>query len=124
MLEGGTSIISILVIVRNHFEVFALMDRRFRNPDQGVRVGSGRKSPEFNGTWKQYSRLENFGNFPITSGELPALSYRKWVEVIGKFSRFSNPEYCLHIPSNFSVFLPVPEDGIIDLRIYYFCAYS
>jgi len=67
MLEGGTFIISILVIVRNHFEVFALMDRRFRNPGRGVQVGFGRKSPEFNGTWKQYSRLENFGNFRITS---------------------------------------------------------
>jgi hypothetical protein len=99
------------------------MDRRFRNPGRGVRAGSGRKSPEFNGTWKQYSRLENLGNFPITFGELPALSYRKWAEVIGKLSKFSNPKYYFHIPWNFSVFLPVPEDGIIGLRIHYFCAY-
>jgi hypothetical protein len=40
---------------------------RDKYPGQEVRTGSGRKTPEIAGTWKQYSGRKFFGLFPIIS---------------------------------------------------------
>jgi hypothetical protein len=47
------------------------MNHRFEKnvPGQEVRTGSGRKTPEIAGTWKQYSGRKFFGLFPIISGQ-------------------------------------------------------
>jgi hypothetical protein len=56
--------------------------------------------------WKHYSNREIFGFFPVTSDELPVLSFRKRPEVTGKNPKISRPEYCFHIPVVFDAFLP------------------
>ncbi|CAF2804842.1 unnamed protein product [Rotaria sp. Silwood2] len=45
-------------------------------PDRKVRAGSGRKTPEIAGTWKQYFCRKFSGFFPVNSDQFPAFSDR------------------------------------------------
>jgi len=84
-------------------------------PGQVVRTGLFRKTPEINGTWKQYSGWKSPDFFPMKihpfpferrpfSYEVPRETVRKSPEKFGAF----RPEYCYHGPLFSGVFLQYP----------------
>jgi len=63
-------------------------------PGQSVRADPGRRAPEINRTWTQYSGPECLRIFPVTSNQLLSLSNEKRPEIIPV-----RLKYCFHIPS-------------------------
>ncbi len=62
----------------------------------GKVTGSCRKTPEIAETWKQYSNRVLSRFFPVDSCELPVISGRNGLEIIGKNSKNFRSEYCFH----------------------------
>ncbi len=98
-------------------------------PERSVRAGFGRKVPEIDGAWKQYSGSEKFRIFPVSFDQILVLSSGKQPEVVGKIQRFFDLEYYFRFPSISGGFLPETvifldlsdrfrsfwETGILDL---------
>ena len=80
--------------------------KSIKNPGQRVRAGSCRKTPEINGTWKQYSGRKNFGFFSCQFLFIPIGTDRKLPGICPKNVR---PEYCFHVPLISGVFLLEPD---------------
>ena len=79
-------------------------------------AGSRRKTPEINGTWKQYSHQKNFELF---SGKVLFFLTGTGRKSTGKWSKNFRPEYCFHVPliSDFSGFflrVPAVSGGLND----------
>ena len=66
--------------MENHLDTAAM------DPNREVRVGSHRKTPEINGTWKQYSGRKFFGPFSGEFRSIPVHFGKKRPEIIWKKS--------------------------------------
>ena len=74
-------------------------------PSREIRAGSRRKTPEINGTWKQYSGRKIFGLFPESSDQLLSIPAGNHLEKILNNFRL---EYCFRFPLISRVFLREP----------------
>jgi hypothetical protein len=83
-----------------------------------LQAGSGRKTPEIAGTWKQYSGRKLSGFFQVDSCQFHVLFDRNRLKIIGKNTENFRSEYCLHVPAISGVFLQDTAAGIVNLRIY------